>query len=218
MRYLSMMVIVFLVAGCATQSQRQMNAAQQNITVSMSAFKACIQQIEGTPAYNIVNSKSLITAPKPTLAQMTDDTKINAKEKEAIFKVREHTDRCKQDLLSALSGVATAYAPSFLDIWAKSDKMTVELVKKKITWGDYNVSKAEAIAEFARQNQIITAEINRGLSQQHQQEMASRQHFFDQMQQWSYQQQVLNALNRPSVSTTNCNSFGNNTNCTTIGR
>jgi hypothetical protein len=75
---------------------------------------------------------------------------------------------------------------------------------------------AESKARF----DAVSAEIQKNLNETHASEMARRQQAVDALAQWAYQQQVLqqrqqmvNAMNRPRITT--CQYFGATLNCTT---
>jgi hypothetical protein len=87
----------------------------------------------------------------------------------------------------------------------------VRLIERKDTWGG-SARQSEALLSDER-DRIAAADRQwiADLNASHQAEMAQRQAAAAALMQWSAQQQMINAINRPVVTT--CNRFGSSVNC-----
>jgi hypothetical protein len=128
---------------------------------------------------------------------------------------------CRKMMLEGFSHINPALVPPVANSFARSDSNYAKLVTQKSTWGEF-VIEASAIAR-ERQSKVsaIARAIDQGLAQSHNAEVAQRQAAAAALQNWSYQQQVLqqnqqaiNAASRPRM--TNCQYVGTYLNCTTF--
>ncbi len=117
---------------------------------SVNAFARCIEHLKGTAAYVIVNKRSMQGA-RPTLDQLSDTSTVSDEEIAALYQLKTPIDICRQEFLASLTGVSLDHKPAYIDFWSNDDKDMVELVQKKITWGEFNLRKIDNIDAWQRQ-------------------------------------------------------------------
>jgi hypothetical protein len=139
---------------------------------------------------------------------------VSASEIEALLKVDARRRPCRQIVLDAYQQNAPLYVPLHIKYFQDVDAVTVDLIQRKITWGEahrhWQIVASQSAAETAKMSMYYREQI----TQAHQTELAQRQQVAQALQQWSNQQQVMNALNRPR--TTNCNYIGSQIQCTSF--
>lgn len=109
---------------------------------------------------------------------------------------------------------------AYLSKWyAKADENTLAFIQNKIAIGEYNTIEHKDIAVRREKLNEGVANINQQLNQSHSYQLSQRQAAARSLQQWSYQQQLLqqnqqmiNSINRPT--TTNCRYVDSTINCT----
>ena len=217
MRWHTVALVAVLLSGCSTQVQRAIQESNTQGRAAAAEAQACVLRIADTPAYRLVDSRAPI-ATKPSLQQLADTSQASPEEVKAFFEVRNHTDGCRDQLVKSMTGVNAAFIPALSALYVRSDRNAVDLVQRRISWGAYNQRRMESAAEYERDITAIGASLNRDLAQSHDAELQRRQAAANALQQLAYQQQVLSALNRPTITTTSCGAFGNTLNCTSVGR
>jgi hypothetical protein len=95
----------------------------------------------------------------------------------------------------------------------KSDRSLIDLLQRKITWGDHLKSLKDNYAHYLPELVAEEQRINAGLAQSHANELQQRQAAANALAQFAQTQQMINAMYRPSF--TNCTGFGNSVNCIT---
>ena len=120
----------------------------------------------------------------------------------------------------AKAGVRVGYFPGSLHAWRpdfnrlfyKVNRDVVSIVQRKITWAE-GARRSQALSSEYRQNAAAAdRQWQANLTASHNAELARRQTAGAALLQWSAQQQMINAANRPVM--TNCSRFGNSVNCT----
>jgi hypothetical protein len=89
----------------------------------------------------------------------------------------------------------------------------MRLVQHKEGWDVYIKTQKDLSAENQKQLTAEGQRIMAGLNEAHEAELERRQAALSALAQYLQNQQIINNMNRPIV--TNCNQFGNTTNCVT---
>jgi len=210
---LCFIVGVLSVAGCATAAQRQAQHAAVGVHLALGQMKTCVRSVADNPQYAslLVHTPNLDTG-QHTMAQLTDETVPTAEEARLFAKRYDDVNICRSHFLTALSSARPDLVPVFADAYAKSDGVAVQLVERKITWAAAARSSDQSIAHLRRQLEDANQTWIANLEAENQAELAQRRAAAAAVMQWSQQQQMINAINRPV--TTNCNRFGSMVNCT----
>jgi hypothetical protein len=93
----------------------------------------------------------------------------------------------------------------------KRDAITMKLVKRKITWGQALQQLEQERIEGQKEFIAVAQQMDSGFQASHQAELAQRQAASNALMQWSLQQQLINSMNRLTVTT--CNENGPFINC-----
>ena len=132
-----------------------------------------------------------VDAPSAPLQYLTDNTRPTKKDISDIYKLHADEQRCRKVLLDASSNISPAHAAIIINVYAASDKLWAEFTSRRMTWGKFN-SERQAIGQQARQQQAeLGMRVVSQLQNQNQFELEQRQRAIAAMQQWAYQQQVL---------------------------
>jgi hypothetical protein len=200
-------------AGCATNAQRQAQQIAQNWQTTASELQACTSEVYNAPEseplrrhlpYNVLNA---------TLEQLTDSAKASDDEIKAIYAQNPKLQECRNSALHSLSTTTPTVVPILIDGYQKNDQIVIDLVQKKITWGEAN-QRAKALAvQMQKQLTDASQQIEANLERSNAAELAQRQAASNALARYLQTQQMINALNRPV--TTNCMGTGYTVNCTT---
>ncbi len=148
-----------------------------------------------------------------TLEQLSDASKITKVEAAAIFKVHPRLQECRHSALDQIAQTTPTFVPILANEYSKNDLLLVDLIQRKISWGEELKRARELVADATAELMQEGERIDAGLEQSHEAELARRQAAFNALSQYAQTQQIINNMNRPVV--TNCNTFGNSTNCVT---
>jgi hypothetical protein len=208
------LLAALIVGGCATAAQRQAQQAGVATREAAAQSKACIAAVIAKPEYAPLAAHTPDpTTGQLTMAQLTDESLISPAQAKLFGARHDDLNPCKAHLLNSLSTARPDIVPILASEYAKGTALAVQLVERKITWGEWG-RQGQAISSDTRQ-QLAAADRqwSAELKASHQAELAEREAAADALLQWSAQQQMINAINRPVV--TNCNRFGSSVNCTT---
>lgn len=204
---------LLLLGGCASSAQRQARQAADGTRDAFAQYKACNAAVRNKPEYaSLIPHSADPETGEPTMAQLTNEKLVSPNDARLLASSYDDRSFCRRRLLTVISTVRPDLAPIVAETLAKGSSNVAALVARKITW-----------AEGARRGQALSIEIRqRGasadrqwiadLNASHQAEMAQRRAAANALAQWSAQQQMINAVNRPRQ--TNCTGFGNSVNCT----
>jgi hypothetical protein len=146
-----------------------------------------------------------------TLEQMADSSYATNPEISAIIVVHPEDRACASTFLNQIAQETPSVAPIFSAFLNKSEDATLDLIQKKISWGDFVRRKRDVIPEFQSELAAEYQRIRSGLYQENQAELAQRQAAANAFTQWAQTQEIIDSLNRPVA--TNCLQSGNSINC-----
>lgn len=213
MRALGVLLATALViSGCATAAQRQV---QQSIAVTQQASKAlktCLTTQREQPEYaSLVSHLPDLDSGQPTIAQLTDDTIPSPEDARLTAALYDRETQCRAAFLNSLAAARPDLVPILADATQRGSAVVVLVVKRKITWADA-ARKMQAEASITRKQVLAANQAWLGeMNAENRAEIAQRQAAANALMQWSIQQQMINAANRPVF--TNCNTFGSSVNC-----
>jgi hypothetical protein len=194
---------------------------QKVIGETKMSLQTCRENIANNPQYAPISAKTVLgsDAGDMPLEMLTDKTTASKSEIGLIYKAHKEIQDCRKIALEGLAKVHPIAVGPAIEAFDEQDKLLVELIGDKITWGTYNQQSKTLAAQTKLKLSQAGQQIDAQLQNQHQAEIAQRQQAAAAIQQWSYQQQVLanqraaiNAVNRPVI--TNCNYVGTTASCT----
>jgi hypothetical protein len=200
-----------LLTGCATAAQRQAQQIKVTTQSTVAQLKSCVAAVYNSAVYNAIRPHLPLDIRDATLEQMTSTAKVTDEEIKAIYAQHPQMQACRKTALESLEPVTPTLVPILADEWDKNEQMLIELVQRKITWGEYVTRGKERTVETTQRLTAAAQQIDAGLQRSYEAEMAQRQRAADAMMQFHQNQQLINSLNRPVI--TNCQGFGNMVNC-----
>lgn len=208
-----MACMALALGGCATGAQRQAQQTGAGLQDIKAEAKACFAAVRSKPEYQplLVHSPDLDSG-QPTMAQLTNETLPSPSEARLVAASYDDASRCRNRILSALSGVRPDIVPILSNTYIEGSTVTALLVQRKITWAESARRGQSRLGEMRQRLAEADRQWITDLNASHQAEMAQRQAAANALMQMSAQQQMINAMNRPVV--TNCFRTGGFVNCT----
>lgn len=166
MRYLVLGIVGVLLAGCATEAEREASRMREATTSANPAIEACDRRLEqSTPYQALKNRIGPRTGPIP-LALKANQEKASPREVTEVFALhQEYMMPCRTLMLESLAQVHPALVGVIAEYYSKLDAALVQLTNRQTTWGQFVTQKdainAEAKAKFA----AMSAEIQKNLDQ-----------------------------------------------------
>jgi hypothetical protein len=192
---------VSLVAGCVAPNQRQAKPPAPSVADQLTA---CMLAVRNSDDAAPLRARIPFDAREATLAQMTDPAKASDGEIKAIYVLHPRVKSCRREALDKLTGPAPAIAAIMGDTWEKSEQSLIDLVQRKITWGEY-VRRVKEITAAA------TKELAVAVQRERRDEAAQRQAALDARARFRQTQRIIDAMSqRPTMD---CMTMGNMTHC-----
>ncbi len=213
---------LFLMIGCETATQKHISNLTADIQAAEQRVYACLQNIETNPVYQGLSKHTPLTGRMtPSIEQLTDDTLPTEDESKVIVALHNELSQCRargiEDLMKTVPSLVSIFVPAYLE----GDLITVELIKRKITWGEANKRKATIKNETMSKGHAEVQRLNQAYARSHEAELQQRQAAMNALSNWAYQQQVLlqnqqliNTINRPVM--TNCTGAGRSIQCSSF--
>jgi len=209
------LALALALTGCATAAQQQAGNIRTVAAQAKEQMKACAVAIYAKPEFAPL--LSYLPPPenqyRPTLAQMNQETYPTPKEAKLLIALHDQSATCRRAALEKIQNVVPTIAIILADTEIAGGRITLQLVKRKITWGQAARQRETLISKTQKQLVAAGREIDADLSVENQAELAQRQQAADAFMRWAAVQQMVNAANRPVI--TNCNGVGGSVTCIT---
>lgn len=88
---------------------------------------------------------------KTTLDQLTDESLVSDEEAAAWREFHASVEKCRQQALTKMSGVVPGIASILSTSYAHGDDNLIDLLQKKITWGEYARRRRDLDSEVGGQ-------------------------------------------------------------------
>jgi len=151
---------LLLIAGCQPMVLHGACLSCQSgasMAANQAAFE-CMGRIATNPAYRSVAAHQPLDGSDPTAAQLADPAVPTPEEARTLAAVHEDIVACRGPTLKNFSQIAPAVIPAALEAYRDSDRVTDELVNRKITWGEANKRKRAIRADLTAKAARIQAE------------------------------------------------------------
>jgi len=234
-------IIVFCLSlvGCETMQQQhqksQATLENERITSSLrsadASYKVCQDEAKKSELYIKVYEQIFFeTDESPNkYSMLTNKNKPTNEQLDLLKEAVPIITKCRARLIDGYRG--TPFLTLTLKYFNAVDAMYIKLIKGEMTIGDANEERVKAVGQRRLDWSNTASELDTRLRAMHESEMQGRrqaaaamlpylmQHQQNQQfqQQMLYQQQQNIMNNRPvmtSPTTTNCTTYGNQTNCT----
>ena len=205
--------ICIFVSACATQAQQQYKAMEAQLSHTIEGSKKCGADLQNEDAYQRSAQIFILGANDPdAVKKMTIERFATQSEKNDLMHLTSLQSSCRKMNLDNIGNVHSDFVTLLAGWYAENDEIIVNIVRDNMTIADANEVLNKRFSRRQHEWNSVASNVTKQLQGAHQSEMQERQRAAAALQQWNYQQQMINSLNRPT--TTNCHQFGNNINCT----
>lgn len=226
LNYIPLFITTMALVGCATNAENQYESINKGLTDINAQVEQCFAGIDNNSSYNIIRNYLPISNSGETIEMLSNQKIPTQQESKVLTSLANDMKKCRNIRTSGQYKISNALGSISQENSDRKDALYVSLIQRKITWGEGVKQLKQINSDSAQKEAIAFANIQGGLQNQHNAEIAQRQRAAMvmqnagyQMQQNAYQQQmlyqnqqVINNMNRP-INTT-CNSFGSTVNCT----
>ncbi len=234
------LLVLPVLAGCATQAQRQYEQNIHNYNAALTSWQNCKKPIKESPVAHRLREILILDNDDPrTVEKLALKRYVTEQEAKDIIDYLARMRPCRKLSIEGFSKVHPEYVATLARLYSEVD--AAKVINHELTIGVANqriVDRGNQVSvEFSQIGQRIESQLN----QAHQYELAQRRIAQQELQKWNYQQQVLanqrralanqqqinsNNLmnqtiqslnmnrNRNRFTTTNCTYWGNTLNCT----
>lgn len=168
-------MLAALLFGCATAAQRQLQGMVAGNRAAAQDFQACVAAIYNQPDLAPLRRDLPPNVRTASLEQLANQNFASAEEIRLILANHPKLQACRQQLVAQVSQTMPAVAPILVNTTAAEDNYTIELVQRKLRWGEFLRRLREAIgkgdSEIAAEGRSLMA----GLQQAHEAELVERQ-------------------------------------------
>src|SRR2546423_1421171 len=208
-------VLGTLVAGCwntAAQNERPRARMEQVMADARVASRECREAVLTKPDYVELKTKlfmSLDTSEIPS-QYLTDRSFPTKKQTADLFKLYGDLQACRKIMLDRVSTWHPFVIANMVELFVSTDKTRIEGISGKLSWGQYHQTMQDLVA----QNKLrLTEDARTAANTQNQDQFAIEQHQRPAaaMQQWVYQQLLLNKNGQLPVIT--CSYLGATATC-----
>jgi hypothetical protein len=172
-------LICLLLVGCATAAQREARHAGEVFARANTQHKICKAVIFKKPENHILWKQLVHPGDKPTLAQLRDKTKATKEEISALDNVESEEEECDKVHLETITPVAPLMVTVLADEEEALDSNMLDLVERKITWGEYQKRTQAAVADSREGLNEALLQMNAQWQESHEVELAERQAAID---------------------------------------
>ena len=184
-------VALLVLTGCATAAQRQPQQAGAAIGETPAQFRACLTAVITKPEYASLLPHTPDLTTGLSTAQLTDETFMSPEGARLLIARHREVSSCQTYCLNALLPVRPDMVPILADEYTKETALSVQLVERKITWG-----------EGARQGQAVMSDLAKLIVAADRQWFVQRQAAGAALMRWSAQEQLaqqrmIDAMSHP---------------------
>jgi hypothetical protein len=223
-------ILAFALSSCSTAGQMEANRIANTAKETTTAAAACVQSVHNNKDYEKILTKVYLStdgSPAP-LEMLTNKSFPTKQEILVLYKLYQDVQGCKKIALEGLSKISPLVSSAGIESSAEGDKLWIELVNGRLSYGDFNAGSKDNAARFAVKINQADQQISSQLQNQHQAEVAQRQQAInsgvDSMQQsiqaGTQQRTYFTPLQMGTTplqksTQTNCTNTFNGMNCTT---
>lgn len=203
--------MTFILAGCATQAQREYLTIKTANQQAISQERACTAAVYDSVEFSPLRKHIPLSVRDVTLAQLSNTSVVTPEEINAIFLTHPMLEECRKQALATLSQTGPSVVPIMTKAYNMNEDDLLGLIRQKISWGEYlrrvrDRATAAQAAVQAEEQQIV-----RQLRQENQAEVAQRERAAEALAGWWQTQELINAARRPVI--TNCSAFSGMVSC-----
>lgn len=219
-RWCVFLLTVLSLAGCATSAQRQFEQLQVKYQSALRTLDSC-DPVDKSEALNRLKERFIVESDdNRTVEKLSLKAYVTEQEAKDLAELSILRRPCNKRTMEAFSNVHPAYVASLGRMFLDADTDLAKAINKDLTIGEVNRRTLERVATWRTDFTQIGQQIQSQLNHAHQNELLQRQNTAQAVQNWAYQQQLLEnqqRLSSPAArsTTTNCRFVGNSYQCTT---
>jgi hypothetical protein len=194
-------VVLLLLAGCATAAQREYQAISTGNKAIVDQAKVCVSAIYDSPDAAPLRGHYPVDPRDITLAQLSDTTMATPVEIAAIEAVHPRVQQCRKAVLDGLVNTLPGLVPVLTREYSGADDDLILLIQRKLPWGELTRRRRDRYATFQAAATAESQRVTANLQQQNEAELARRQAAAAAFAQWAQTQQAIDAMNRPVTTT-----------------
>ena len=164
-----------LLFGCASAAQRQLAATVAANRAAAQEFQACTAAIYNQPELAPLRRDLPPNVRNASLEQLANQNFVSDEEIRLILANHPKLQVCRQQLVAEVSQTMPTVAPILVSMTTAEDNYTIELLQRKLRWGEFLQRLRETVnegdAEIAAEGRRLLA----GLQQAHESELMQRQ-------------------------------------------
>jgi hypothetical protein len=158
--------------SCSTAAQRQASFIRENNQAANQKASNCSNNVYTNPDYQRI----IQHIPKnPTLEQLADNGVPTDEDIRDIIAFHNETARCRRQLIEDYTKFIPGFVPEFVKLTHEIDIITVDLIQRKITWGEASKRRLAVQDEYRAKFRAFGEQLDRDLTASHQSELAQRQ-------------------------------------------
>jgi hypothetical protein len=145
----ALVLIAFLVTGCATEAQRHAEEIGKTAQSAMAQMRVCQSIIEANPRYSRVYQKLGVStsrelARSPTLAQLSDAEVVSDDDKSLGFEWYAEAQNCAVSAIEALGKIDPEFQIYFADRLSELTDVLNDIAARRLTFGEVNAIIAKS--------------------------------------------------------------------------
>lgn len=125
-----------------------------NIEVDEKTWTSCRSAVYAKSTYSTISAKTPAIAEGLTILQLADGTKISPQQIALISALENDVQECDKALSKILTAKAPGISAAFDTMLSKDQDSWVELVQKKIGWGDLNQKRKQHYLDYQAQKKV----------------------------------------------------------------
>lgn len=202
----ALFLLIALLVGCAprqqivqqpyqTQADRQGKEISEKLKIARESQKSCFDSNAQTPAYKTVSEFLILSQSQANkLDLMASKSRLTEKQKTALREFSVANSRCRQIMISGLSGVPTQTAYS--KAYRLKDSIYAKLLAGQINIGQANEEVSKVDQNFRDELKTIGDKWNADMKAQHEAELQNVQQQRQRQIENQQRQQQLDAERR----------------------
>src|SRR5215472_11934524 len=141
----AILLSVVLLSACSTGAQQQAAQIQQTETQTGVGVRDCIDGVMAKPDYAHLKTKMFVSSDAtatPPLEYLSDNSHPTKSEIADIYKYYSDIRPCRKIALEGEATVHPARVNALVTGYDATDKLAVEFVSGRMTWGNFNQQRA----------------------------------------------------------------------------
>lgn len=164
-----------LLFGCATAAQRQLQSMAVGTRAAGQNFQACVAAIYNEPELAPLRRDLPPNVRNASLEQLANQNFVSDEEIKLILANHPKLQACRQQLVAEVSQTMPTVAPIFVSMTTAEDNYTIELLRRKLRWGEFLQRLRETVNEGDTEIAAEGRRLLAGLQQENEAELMQRQ-------------------------------------------